>query len=188
MFTSGPASQWWTIYQLGIFSCVQQSCSQVHHLFKFQRWDRNKFLMTGTFTLLDYKYFITSCCFFLVVHGCFQDPGHLRNNVPQTPVKTPFPYHLLAVETEPGTPNQRLPSWWGCDTGWWHARWLARWKFTWVLNCVTMTTLSIKTYWKIYIGFFSNMLGHSAKYGSYTMMDLTLNKVIDIQLVQVKHW
>lgn len=92
--------------------------------------------------------------FFLVVHGCFQDPGHLRNNVPQTPVKTPFPYHLLAVETEPGTPNQRRLSWWGCDTGWWHARWLARWKFTWVLNCVTMTTLSIKTYWKIYIVFF----------------------------------
>nr|XP_054603860.1 uncharacterized protein LOC129165244 [Nothobranchius furzeri] len=30
--------------------------------------------------------------------------------------------------------------------------------------------------------------GHSAKYGSYTMMDLKRNKVIDIQLVQVQHY
>lgn len=29
--------------------------------------------------------------------------------------------------------------------------------------------------------------GHSAKYGSYTVVDLTVNKVVDFQLVQVRH-
>lgn len=29
--------------------------------------------------------------------------------------------------------------------------------------------------------------GYSAKYGTYTIMDLERNKILDIQLVQVKH-
>lgn len=32
------------------------------------------------------------------------------------------------------------------------------------------------------------IVGHSAKYGSYTMMDLKANRVIDIQLVQVNNY
>ena len=31
----------------------------------------------------------------------------------------------------------------------------------------------------------SDSPGHSAKYGSYSMLELNLNKIIDIQLVQV---
>lgn len=40
-----------------------------------------------------------------------------------------------------------------------------------------------------YTFFFSPLIppeGHRAKYGSYTMMNLDDNKVLDIQLIQVK--
>lgn len=30
--------------------------------------------------------------------------------------------------------------------------------------------------------------GHCAKYGSYSMMDLNMGKIIDVQLVQVRLW
>ena len=33
----------------------------------------------------------------------------------------------------------------------------------------------------------SDSPGHSAKYGSYTVIDMTLNKVVDFRLVQVNH-
>ncbi len=39
-------------------------------------------------------------------------------------------------------------------------------------------------YFKI-ICYFFVIAGHSAKYGSYTMMDLQTNNIVDIQLVQV---
>ena len=32
----------------------------------------------------------------------------------------------------------------------------------------------------------SDSPGHSAKYGSYSMLELNLNKIVDIQLVQVQ--
>jgi len=34
----------------------------------------------------------------------------------------------------------------------------------------------------------SNSPSHSAKYGSYSMLELNLNKILDIQLVQVNTW